>query len=120
MRLYYAGIHAKQFEGVLDDLGYKDILISYFFLTGNSTAKRIENTERLKKKGYNIFMDSGGFSARVSDAEISLDEYKDFLVGASKFCDVSANLDFGTWAEQEANYEILKSAPDVERVLPVS
>lgn len=119
MKLYYAGVHARQFEGVLEALGYKDILLSYFFIKGTTTALKVAHVKELQDKGYKIFMDSGGFSARVSGADIELDEYKDFLAGASKHCDVSANLDFGTWEEQEEKYEILKSTPGVVRVLPV-
>ena len=117
MKLYYAGAQTPRFQNILLELGLNNILVSYYYMW-SSNAKAILSTETLKKKWFNIFMDSGWFSARVSGMKLDLVQYKDFLVSASKLCDVSANLDDWPWKEQQANLVYLASPP-AERVIPV-
>ena len=70
MKIYFAG--AESFMDVLINNGVKNILVSYWSM---SKRKEIPDLSAFE----NIFLDSGGFSARNSGAEISVALYSAFI-----------------------------------------
>jgi len=72
MILYFAG-ESPVDNAVLEDSGVKNILKSYFYLKNNPKY----TVELLDK--FNVFLDSGAFSALTRKAAIGLDSYIEFL-----------------------------------------
>lgn len=73
MKLYYAGAEDKQYEGVLVKMGITRKLESFHHLKGKPpcTATR---------PGYwDALLDSGGYSARTANIEISVENYASFI-----------------------------------------
>lgn len=86
MRLYLADRDPYQ----LSDSGATKILMSYYY---HSDVNFIKLKRRFFKKGVNVFIDSGGFTATSMGAQINIDEYCTYLLHNGSHFDCYANLD---------------------------
>ena len=91
MRLYFAGAENKVTYSNLEEVGVDFILLSYYYL-------------RNKKHHHNwnkIFLDSGGYSVRISKKKIDRQKYIDGYIKFIKDNNVPvyANLDMETYEE---------------------
>jgi len=110
MKLYFAGADGTMFIKLLLEMKVKNILTSFFFLNKNFNFKEI------KEKGIDIFVDSGGFSARTAGKHVDIQGYKDFLKTHKDNIVTAANLDVNDLAIQLENQKILE---EVYPILPV-
>src|SRR3972149_5455205 len=103
MNLYFAGAEAPKFRKVLRKAGVTKILMSFFYM------KRKDDMMTLQQDGFtDVFMDSGGYSARVKGAHISVEEYGKFLKDYGQYITVAANLDDGSLKNQAYNQAYLE------------
>jgi len=93
MKLYFAGAEAGEFTDLLNETGIECVLFSYYYL---------ENPKDLKKFD-DVFLDSGGYTARVQGEEISVEEYICFIKTIEKEITHYANLDTADQKESEEN-----------------
>lgn len=112
MIIYLSGFRPDHFYKVGRPLGVKHWLYSFFSLPDGLLKER-----RLPQD--KIFVDSGGYTARIRGKKIDVEEYAGFLEGHKDFIDVAANLDTSNVEETQRNYKYLKNmCPDV-KILPV-
>ncbi len=102
MRQYFAATETDTFLDILEKCKARYILTSYFWLSKKRDFKA------LKERGFTIFIDSGGFSARESGKFIDIKEYRDFLVKNKDYIEIGANYDVGTTVQQLKNQEFLE------------
>jgi len=111
MILFFAGAENKNFFNLIVSNGVKNVLFSYFYI------QKKTDLETLKKEhDINVFMDSGGFSARTSGKEVSVEAYKRYLERNKDYLFTAANLDVNDLETQLENQKILE---EVYPVLPV-
>lgn len=103
MKLYFAGADTKAFIDTLEEAGAKRILTSYYY-----SVKEKGFFEELVKRGFKIFLDSGGFTARQYGKEIDIKKYRQFLIENKDHIELAANLDVGTLQEQQNNLDYLR------------
>jgi len=84
MILYFAGISPIDYS-IVYACGVKNILRSFFDLKNN-----IEYVKKMKSK-FNLFIDSGAFTAFTSNIEINIDDYIKFIKEIN--IDIYASLD---------------------------
>lgn len=81
-----------------------------------------KNVEKIKQayevSGEKMFLDSGGYTARVQGKPIDIKTYCDFVEKYQHLFHICANLDIGTHEEQIANQKLLESRVKIP-VLPV-
>ena len=105
MKIFLAGAETSPYGNVLRKVGISNVLMS-FFTIGNRNKARIINT----LSGFkNIFMDSGGFTARVRGKDIDIHKYAKFLLEYKDYLFCYANLDQKTTEATLKNQEILES-----------
>lgn len=105
MILYFAGSEPKKYRSILKDCKVENILLSYFYF--KSKAK--ERLDTISKEFKNVFLDSGGFTARTKGKPIDIKEYKDFLLTIKDIGINYANLDLKTYEETKHNQDYLES-----------
>jgi len=81
MKLYFAGSEGR--EKLIKEVGIKNALMSFYTIGKKKNFKAPE--------GVNLFLDSGGFSARTAGATINVYEYINFLL--KNKIELYANLD---------------------------
>jgi len=89
MIIFYAGAEANVYNDILLKNGRKNRLISYYAVKGKGNQELLN----IFKNFDRIFLDSGGFSARVKGVEINVSEYGDFINRYKKNLFCYANLD---------------------------
>jgi len=81
-----------------------------------------KNVDKLKEAyqvtGEKLFLDSGGYTARVQQKPIDIKTYCDYVVANEDLFHICANLDVGTHEEQLANQKLLDARLKIP-VLPV-
>ena len=105
MILYFAGAEPDRYKHLLKQAGVKNILLSFFYHNDNKGDKMATALEMFD----NVFLDSGGFTARNKGAEIKISDYKDYLLkvkNKEKFH--YANLDLKTYEETIDNQRYLE------------
>lgn len=110
MKLFFAGADNKSFINLLFKENVVNILMSFF------SCQKSLNLKDITEKGINIFMDSGGFSARTAGKYVDVERYKDFLRINKDYIITAANLDVNDLEIQLENQKILEK---VYPVLPV-
>ena len=100
IKLYLAGAELPEHPRLLKEAGVASILLSFFSID----EKRLPEYE-----DFDIFLDSGGFSARVSGKEIDLNKYIDFLVKYEGKFNIYANLDTSSPEETIKNQEFMEA-----------
>jgi hypothetical protein len=70
MRLFFAGAENARSHALLVKAGVRNFLVSYYGL----------KNKPISDLNGNIFLDSGGFSARIKGAVISVDEYGKYIL----------------------------------------
>lgn len=108
MIVYYAGAENKIHRRILIENKIKSILFSFFH--GRKSKGMFEE---MQTHFDNIFIDSGGFTARKTGVAISIEEYGQYLIGvlAQKRDDVNvvyANLDTADVKETLQNQAYLE------------
>lgn len=86
MKLFFAGAEKGKFQDILYGEGVRNILMSFYWSSKGSLKE-------VKDRGFNIFVDSGGYSARKSGADISVEDYGKFLERNKDYIFTAANLD---------------------------
>jgi hypothetical protein len=116
MRIYLAGMDSSTYRSLALKEGYENILISYYhsFYPDNKLTPRHDNF-----KQFNIFLDSGGYTARVSGNDIDINKYASFIKNHRDIFDVAANLDVYNWKTSMANQDILEKAGGIDKITPV-
>ena len=74
MILYFAGSEPKSSRQILSSVGVKNVLISFFHFR-DRTGERIKE---LLSTFDRVFLDSGGFSARIKGVPIEVEDYKNY------------------------------------------
>lgn len=105
MRLFFAG--AQSFPKEIAEANVKNVLNSFFDLKDN------KDIEGFLKKKYptvkDIFLDSGGFVARMHGKSISIEDYGQFLLKYKHLFFTYANLDLTETKDTLANQQYLES-----------
>lgn len=83
MKFFFAGAEADNFRELLDKVGAKNSLVSYF------SYKKVEKI----KDGEVVFLDSGAFTAFTQGKVINIDKYIEYLKTYKDKYFVYANLD---------------------------
>lgn len=105
MKLYFAGSETGHFEDIAYDAGARNFLYSYFYLKDNATQ-----LWELKEKNpdVNIFVDSGGYSARKKGVNIDVYSWMFFLKKNKEILTVAVNLDVLDLEQSQANQKLLE------------
>ena len=106
MILFFAG--SESFRKELKEAGAKNVLTSFYY--------QKKGLKELKNDFENIFIDSGGFTARKNNIEINLKEYGDFLKENKDYIFTAANLDVNNLETQLENQKYLEQ---IYPILPV-
>lgn len=116
MKIYFAGADAGIFREVLKEAKVKSILLSYYY----SFRNKLGRSQEVMKKCYNefgdIFIDSGGYTARRNDVNINVGDYQYFLEMNKDYISLAANLDVNEVDIALENQKVLEEAYPV---LPV-
>lgn len=72
----WTGGEPGKYKHLLKQVGVKNILLSFFYHNDNKGDKMATALEMFD----NVFLDSGGFTARNKGAEIKISDYKDYLL----------------------------------------
>jgi hypothetical protein len=110
MRLFFAGAEKGQFQNILYSEGVRNILMSFYWHKDDSSLKQE------KEKGFNIFLDSGGYSARKQGINVDIKEYGKFLEENKDYIFTAANLDVMDTNKAQENQKYLEQ---FYQVLPV-
>lgn len=87
MKIFFAGVEKNQFRDLVKEEGGENILVSFFYLQPSELKK-------IKEEGFkNVFIDSGGYSARKGGKEVDITQYRDFLTNNKDLIFTAANLD---------------------------
>jgi hypothetical protein len=105
MKLYLAGCETGHFEDIAYNEGVKNFLYSYFYLKNDARQLR-----ELKEKNpnINIFVDSGGYSARKKGVEIDIYSWLFFIRKNKDILTVAVNLDVMDLEQSQANQKLLE------------
>lgn len=116
MRVFLAGMDEKVYRNVALEKGYKNILISYFHSFSKSG---VVDTRQQDLKNFDVFLDSGGYTARVRGINIDIDKYANFVKTNGNMFIAVANLDVNDWKTSMSNQSKLESTGYVNKILPV-
>lgn len=108
MRLYLAGADSCSLWGqrfdYIKDFENRNLLFSYYYI-----RNKFERLDYAVKNNFNLFLDSGAFSAMHSGAEINIDAYIDFIKEhGAKFEKVAALDCIGDWRGTEKNLQYMR------------
>lgn len=112
MIIYLSGFRPEHFYKIGRPAGVKHWLYSFFTLSDGMLGNR-------KQEGDKIFVDSGGYTARIRGKKIDIKEYAEFLAKHKDFIDVAANLDTQNVDETQQHYKYLKANAQGVKILPV-
>jgi len=90
MKLYFAGGENNTWEEAINKAKATKSLYSYFYLDKNNKKDLVQKYIEVKK---NIFLDSGGYSAKTQGVDINISEYADFILKYKDKITTYANLD---------------------------
>lgn len=106
MKLYFAGADNVSQNKILNNVGAKNCLFSYYYLIKN---KR-DFSDKIRFIDKNIFLDSGAYSAWTKGVEIDIDAYIEFIKKNKKSLTVYACLDvIGDYNKTLANQRYMES-----------
>lgn len=100
MKIFFAGSEAGSHEEILRKKGVKNYLYSYFYVNKSKSFLDFE--------GLNVFIDSGGYSARIKDIDIDVYAFGEFLAKHKDKIFAAANLDVNDIETQLSNQKILE------------
>ena len=109
MILFFAGGIKSIFQDILYSRNAKNVLSSFYW-------DKKEDLKTIKEKGFNIFLDSGGYSARKQGVNINVQEYGNYLQKNKDYIFTAANLDV---MDLEQALENQKYLEQIYPVLPV-
>jgi len=98
--IYFAGVNKPSLMKDVNDLGVKNILSSYYYISNKKQPYTLP-------KGMGLFLDSGGFTARMKEEEMSVQDYINFIK-KNPHIKVYANLDVATPEETLTNQETME------------
>ena len=93
MNLYLAGGENKSWLSAMESAKTNKALYSYFYLNKHHGDKEEKVDNFLSKVEMNIFLDSGGYSAKTKGVNIDIDEYINFIKKYEKQIQTYAVLD---------------------------
>lgn len=107
MKAYFAGAEAKLLREELKRAGVRNILLSFYYFNDKNGEKMRE----VSRQFDSVFLDSGGFSARVRGVEISVEDYRDYInaIKSENINIIYANLDVKTYEETLKNQRFLEA-----------
>lgn len=107
MKLYFATSYNPFGElKKLKSWKVSNVLSTYYVLRKNKLNK---NIEKYKSSGFNLFLDSGAFSAFNKNEKINIDEYIDFIKKTKNIWNVYAGLDvIGDYKKSKENQEYME------------
>jgi len=109
VRIFFAGAEKGAFQDILYEQKVKDILLSFYW-------NKDKDLKKEKGRGFSIFLDSGGYTARKQGIDIDVKEYGRFLQDNKDYIFTAANLDV---MEIEKALENQKYLEQIYPVLPV-
>lgn len=112
MIAYLSGFRPSHFYKVGKEVGIKHYLYSFYDFEKGSLADRHE-------KDYRLFVDSGGYTARVKGVKIDIFKYIDFLNANAPYVTIAANLDTNDVEETLANQKLLLDRTSGVKILPI-
>ena len=103
MKLYFAGAETSKNLSFLKEVQVKNVLVSFFYLNKKKVKDYLE---------FDIFLDSGGYSVRVSKKKIDLDVYLENYIEFIKKWKIKnyANLDMGTYEGTIKNQKTMEKS----------
>ncbi len=112
MIMYFSGFGPGHFYDKAKELDIKHYLYSFY----NFQKKELK--ERYSSE-YKIFIDSGGYSARVKGIKIDIMAYINFLNKNADYIEVAANLDTNDIEETLKNQKLLMDRVKGVTILPI-
>lgn len=120
MIFYLSGFGPDQFYEKGEQAGIKNYLYSFhLWKQYTDPATGIKDISKRVKEGQNIFIDSGGYTARVKGVKIDVREYVKFLKHNAQYITVAANLDTNDVAETLFNEKFLMSEVPNVPIIPI-
>jgi len=110
MKFYFVCSKRDIFFDILSEEKVKKLLFSFYWIRGDI------DLEKMKQEGIDIFIDSGGYSARKQGKNIDVKKYGKFLERNKEFITTAANLDVMKLEEAQENQKYLET---VFPILPV-
>lgn len=107
MYIYFAGAESNKHMESAYRAGARNFLYSFFYLKRGHTQSLRELKER--ESNINIFLDSGGYSARKSGVEVDIYAYLLFLRKNKDLLTVAVNLDVMDLEQSDRNQELLET-----------
>ena len=78
MKHFFAGSEAGKFRDILLECKAKNVLMSFYWIKKGSDLEELS-------KDFDIFLDSGGYSARKQGVDIDVEKYGEFLKDYGKY-----------------------------------
>lgn len=119
MIFYLSGFAPQQFYEKGIEAGINNYLYSFHLWKNINKEVGIKDISNRVEKGQNIFIDSGGYTARVKGVKIDVREYAKFLKYNSELITVAANLDTNDIEETLFNEKYLMSEVPNVKVIPI-
>ena len=117
MKVYLAGGGGRLVEGLFNRANAKYRLLSFYSCYAGRKGKALEDRLSIIDPKYDYFLDSGGYSARASGANIDIKEYRSFIEAYGNLFSVITNLDVGTYDKCKDNQNYLEKSG--RKILPV-
>lgn len=106
MKLYFASAESKDFASILDSIGAKRRLVSFFYLPSPVKSGRV-NIHENYGTDKELFLDSGAYSAFTKGVEIEIADYIRFIKDHD--VELYANLDdIKSWKKTAKNQQIME------------
>jgi hypothetical protein len=101
MKIFFAAAERKEYLDMLERCDVKNILSSFYWKTDDMDPTKLSGK-------FNIFCDSGGYSARKNGIEINIENYGKFLDENKDHIFAAANLDVYDLEQSMKNQKYLE------------
>ena len=106
MLIYLAGMESNENRQVAYEVGNRNFLMSYFYLENKCVAEMFPYaTEKV-----NVFLDSGGYTARKKGVKINLDDYIQYIKTNKDWITAYANFDESNLEDTLKNQKRMEEA----------
>lgn len=118
MRYFPSGADASENMMILDSTNYPDAMLSYYYSFYRKSDDRIKRPISFSER-KNIFLDSGGFTARIKGIDLDVNEYAKFIDKYGYLFFKISNLDVMDWNQSQKNFQILRNTRYGDRVIQI-
>jgi hypothetical protein len=118
MRYFPSGADALENMGIIESAEYPDAMLSFYYSFYGLNEDQMKRALDFSLR-KSIFLDSGGYTARVKGTEIDINQYAQFIDKYGNHFFKIANLDVMDWDKSQKNFDILKHTKYGDRVIQV-